>query len=194
MFCFYGLWIKSSVFSNVPFAYPLKTSENHKFSDVFREYRKRALGSNGLAESLVLMAFSINTHFFNLRSKYILFFINNNKGNLNCCQRFAVIYFTFPFANEVLCCLGEWGGESGGGACPQEKKFMCFFFKKKLLPFLSYLKTKFLGLNSLPVFSMKKAQSRLTFKENCYRSRGKDGEETMWTNVSWILYIHVKIK
>ena len=33
---------------NAPFFYPLKTSETVRFSDVFRSYRKGALGTNGL--------------------------------------------------------------------------------------------------------------------------------------------------
>ena len=33
---------------NVPFLYPLKTLETIRFSDVFRGYRKGALGTNGL--------------------------------------------------------------------------------------------------------------------------------------------------
>ena len=33
---------------NVPFLYPLKTSENQKFSDVFRGYKNKTLDSNGL--------------------------------------------------------------------------------------------------------------------------------------------------
>ena len=34
--------------ANVPFLYPLKTSENQKFSDIFRGYRKGTLAWNGL--------------------------------------------------------------------------------------------------------------------------------------------------
>ena len=34
--------------TNVPLLYPLKTSENLRFSDVFRGYRSRALVENGL--------------------------------------------------------------------------------------------------------------------------------------------------
>ena len=98
-FCFCGLWVKSPVIWN-GHNYPmfpfytlwklqkticfLKTSENHTICDVFREYKKRILGNNGSTESSVFMTFSRNKQFFNLWSKYILFFINNNKGNLKC--------------------------------------------------------------------------------------------------------------
>ena len=33
---------------NVPFLYPLKTSENHTFSDAFRKYKLGKLDINGL--------------------------------------------------------------------------------------------------------------------------------------------------
>ena len=33
---------------NAPFTYPLKTLENLRFSDVFKGWRKGALGTNGL--------------------------------------------------------------------------------------------------------------------------------------------------
>ena len=36
---------------NAPFLYPLKTSENLRFFDVFRGWRKSALGTNGLTQS-----------------------------------------------------------------------------------------------------------------------------------------------
>ena len=39
-------------FSNVPFLYPLKTSENQRFSDVFRGYRNRTLDWIGLINNL----------------------------------------------------------------------------------------------------------------------------------------------
>lgn len=36
--------------TNVPRAYPLQTSENPRFSVVFREYRSEILGENGLTK------------------------------------------------------------------------------------------------------------------------------------------------
>ena len=38
--------------TNVPFLHPLNTSENRKFSDVFRGYRSRTLVENGLRTAL----------------------------------------------------------------------------------------------------------------------------------------------
>ena len=38
----------NSFHASVPFLYPLKTSENQSFSDVFREYRNGILVQNGL--------------------------------------------------------------------------------------------------------------------------------------------------
>ena len=40
--------------SGVPFLYPLKTSENHRFSGGFREYKKGTPGSDGLMFQLVI--------------------------------------------------------------------------------------------------------------------------------------------
>ena len=40
----------SSFHANAPFLYPLKTSENIWFSDVFREYRNETLAWNGLIQ------------------------------------------------------------------------------------------------------------------------------------------------
>ena len=42
------LKIRSPIFNNVPLLYPLKTSENRRFSDVFRGYRSRTLVESGL--------------------------------------------------------------------------------------------------------------------------------------------------
>ena len=44
----------NSSLPNVPFLHPLKTSENLWFSDVFRGYRNRALGKNGLLCTLTM--------------------------------------------------------------------------------------------------------------------------------------------
>ena len=38
--------------TNVPLLYPLKTSENRRFSNVFRGYRSGTLVENGLSEPL----------------------------------------------------------------------------------------------------------------------------------------------
>ena len=42
------------MFNNVPLLYPLKTSENQKFSDVFRGHRSGALVENGLKPDSLL--------------------------------------------------------------------------------------------------------------------------------------------
>ena len=125
----------------------LKTSENHTFSDAFREYKKRILGDNGLTESSVFMTFSRNKQFFNLWSKYILFFINNNKGNLKCwlwlvglwLANFTIYLLEFIFSfltvNKALRSLEE-GGQGQKGVCPQEMFslnmlfFQCALFKR----------------------------------------------------------------
>ena len=44
-------WL-NSLLPGVPFLYPLKTSENRGFSDVFRRYKKGTPGSNGLISSI----------------------------------------------------------------------------------------------------------------------------------------------
>ena len=44
--------------ANVPFLYPLKTSENRRFSDVFRGYKKGTLIWNGLISSLIQQLWS----------------------------------------------------------------------------------------------------------------------------------------
>ena len=41
----------SPFLANITLLYPLKTSENQKFSDVFREYRSEILVENGLSKS-----------------------------------------------------------------------------------------------------------------------------------------------
>ena len=42
------------------FLYPLKTSENKRFSDVFRWYRKRPMPLNGLGTSCSLLAMHLS--------------------------------------------------------------------------------------------------------------------------------------
>ena len=43
---------------NAPFLYPLKTSENRKFSYIFRRWKKGALGTNGLLKLQTYMFFT----------------------------------------------------------------------------------------------------------------------------------------
>ena len=43
--------------TNVPLLYPLKTSEDLRFSDVFRGYRSGTLAENGLNNSLKILVF-----------------------------------------------------------------------------------------------------------------------------------------
>ena len=43
-----GLSIFNPFSTNVPYLYPLKTSENRRFSDIFRGYRSGTLVENGL--------------------------------------------------------------------------------------------------------------------------------------------------
>ena len=50
----------SHLMVNVPFLYPLETSENQGFSDVFRGYRNGTLTWNELIYILVNIIFSIN--------------------------------------------------------------------------------------------------------------------------------------
>ena len=45
--CFNLIYLNPLV-PRVPFLYPLKTSENHRFSDVFRGYKIGTRGTNGL--------------------------------------------------------------------------------------------------------------------------------------------------
>ena len=48
------------------FLYPLKTSENQRFSDVFRGYRKRPVAWNGLRFNIT--HFSLMFHFYTLKT------------------------------------------------------------------------------------------------------------------------------
>ena len=91
--CFY-LWLRTSIFQqrqwfrqwsgndplqpNVPFLYPLKTSENQRFSDVFRGYRNVASAWNGLACSLLYQKFEMNMFCYMKYSWTILKILKQN--------------------------------------------------------------------------------------------------------------------
>ena len=69
--------------ANVPFLYHLKTSENQRFSDVFREYRKGTLAWNGLSL---------------LSQKYLLLVFWINKWNSK--RNSIPFYYAFPKRNQ----------------------------------------------------------------------------------------------
>ena len=67
--------------SNIPFIYPLKTSENKRFSDVFRGYKKGTLETNGLMFFIVGKAFVINT--------------------FQCCCGLQIVYWISTFRKSI---------------------------------------------------------------------------------------------
>ena len=64
--------------TNVPLLYPLKTSENQRFSDVFRGYRSGTLVENGLRYVLASWLFSTDciTLTFTFCFDFVIFFVN----------------------------------------------------------------------------------------------------------------------
>ena len=65
---------------NVPFLYPLKTSENQRFSDVFREYRNEAFARNALSNKVL--------------------------GYCECWFLCFLVFFRFPLLRDIFLSFG----------------------------------------------------------------------------------------
>ena len=66
--CFLLNTFLKTFYINVPFLYPLKTSENLRFCDVFRGYRNGTLAQKGLILTVPQQLFIINNRLHNIQS------------------------------------------------------------------------------------------------------------------------------
>ena len=93
--------------TNVPLLYPLKTSENLRFTDVFRGYRSGTLVESGLSFKFFCVSILI--------TETVVHYTSGRKGSMNLClfvllpASFIGIGTLLFFRNSACCQLLMWG-------------------------------------------------------------------------------------